>query len=106
MAGSGDNDMRMLAEQPHFDFDVGWWLSHDGDVQVIAAQGITDILAVADLQHHVDLWKSPRERRNGERYEIFRRADGADGHASTPPGCNHIQRLLAIEKSGFDPIRQ
>ena len=49
VAGSSDDDMWMFAKQPHFDFDVGRWLSHNGDVQIIAAQGVTYILPIADL---------------------------------------------------------
>ena len=106
VAGRGHDDMRVLSERPHFDLDVGRRLPHHRNIEIVAAQGVANIFSIADPQYHVDLRKSVRETRDGERYKILCRADRTDRDTSAAAACNHVQRLFAIQQSGFNPIGQ
>ena len=104
--GGGDDDMRMLAQQAHLDIDVGRRLAHHRDIEIIAAQRVADVLAIADRERDIDLREALREGRDRERHEIFRRADGADRNAAAAAARDHVERLLAVEQSGFDTFGQ
>ena len=104
--GGGDDDMRMLAERTHLDIDAGRRLPHHGDVEIIAAQGVANGLAVADCKRDVDLWKTPRKAGDRERHEVFRRAHGADRDSATGPPRDHIERLLAVEQGSFETFAE
>jgi hypothetical protein len=103
--GGSDDNMRMLAHQALFDGNVRRRLSHDRDIEIIAAQRLSNVLALADLEHNIDLRMALRERSHRERHEILRRANRADGNTAAAAACDHVERLLAINQGRFRSVR-
>jgi len=96
--------MGVIPDQMHVHGDIDRRAAHDGDIQIVATQGRSDFLPVADRQCDIDVRIQPRKSRDRERHEIFCRAYRANGNASRRFARDHIERGFTGFDGGLDQL--
>ena len=104
MVGGGDQDQGMGTEGLGLDGEVPGRTAHDCEIDVVVAQGLDRVLAVADGERDLDLRMALHEAGNYGRREILRRRHHAEADPAAAAALQGAQAVGAGLQHRVDAV--